>query len=920
MIKKIVCLCLAISILTGTIVFAGVGQSEENIAKSVVTGLGFIEETMDPNSEITRGEFASIALRLYGLPIANEYEYGVDTPFADVNAEHYKSADILSVYKMGIMNGYGNGSFYPERPVALSEAVKILIDLLGYTDYLAYVGGYPYAYLTEAAKIGITDGIDKSYDSPVTYGEFTDMIYSILEEPVVEITGMGNDSIGFTQNPSHTFLSKYHDIYKGEGVVNATPVTRINGVYDLSSSVNTIEIASVVYNTETSEFNKLLGLNTEFYYKQKSGSKILVYAVDTNNKSVEYSGRDIIVSRSDYITVCDKTGKQKDYRLEQTGNVIYNGVFAGKVINYPFSAPATSLSQIHGTVRLTDTDDNGIYDVVFITEYKNYIVEKASDDVEKIFLKNNTGTHTIPLNYDTYISITKSGEEISLADLETGSVVSIADSNDAYEIKGIKRNVSVIVSDNPITASVFEIADNGIYLSRVKGSDEDGEFYKLAKTFFGKNNETSVTLQTSGVFYTGAMGEIVYYTPGDELGMQYGYLLDMGVTGGLDKYHVVKILASNSEIQSLNLADNINLDGTKTASSLIYPELERTANISGTIKQLVRYRLNSEGIITELDTSMANSKPDTDELTKTHVSTGATYKNNMKTFVMSGTDERYILPNDVKLFLIPTDPQASDDDYQVRSASYFSNNTSYGTSGEKLFVYNVKEAEPEVMELQIEKASLGLGGVSQYNSDLAVVLGHTRVAGVDGDEYISLKVMVTNAEKKLRINPDRVKLMRFEEGSVTVGTTLDYDNKSQLEFSDIKFGDLILYYEDNTGETRTVIKINDSDPRTWKHGSYGIQQKGGYLERMYGAVKTLNGRKLLLDISSAEYPDREIYANLLGSLQVYLVDFRTETVSTASFDDIIFSENDAYSDKVFVRTRSYVPKQVVIYRGVEVTK
>ena len=137
-----------------------------------------------------------------------------------------------------------------------------------------------------------------------------------------------------------------------------------------------------------------------------------------------------------------------------------------------------------------------------------------------------------------------------------------------------------------------------------------------------------------------------------------------------------------------------------------------------------------------------------------------------------------------------------------------------------------------------------------------------------------------NAEKKLTINPDRVKLMRFEEGSVTSGTFYDYDNTTLLTMDDYKFGDLILFYEDETGEARTILRLNDTDPRSWKHGSYGILHKGGYLERMYGGVIKADGRKLLLDVSSETYPERQIYANLLGSLNVYLVDYTTETVKS----------------------------------------
>lgn len=909
---------MAISMLTGIMVFADTQTTEENYLTDVVVGLGFIDKDADFSKEVTRGEFASIALRLYNLPLANAHEYGTSTRFADVPAEHYKSADIMSASKMGIMNGYTDGNFYPEKTLIMSEAVKIVMDLLGYADYIPYVGGYPVGYMTTAAKEGVIRGMDKGYNSVLTYGDLAEIIYNIIELPMVKISVIGQDKISFSRDENITFLTEYHEIYKGTGVLSGTAVTKINSAYSADASPdNTVTINDTIFQTKTSEFDKLLGMNTEFYYHDDGKIKTLVYAIARDNKVAVFAGEDVSGADSESIEVCDEKSNEKLYRLEETGNVIYNGIYAGKVINYPMN----TLSDIAGTIRITDTDTDGSYDVVFITEYKNYIVDKSSVDAGKIIFKDNAGSMIVELeNDDVYCEITKSGEELVPEKLETGMVVSIADSSDSPAVKGDKRCVSVVVSDTSIKASVSELSDGGVYLWQ-KGEEGNGSFYELARDFFGSNGETKIILHSNGVFHLDALGKIAYYSAEDDAEMKFGYIIEAGMQGSLDKAYGIKLLSQSGEILCLYTADNLKLDGSRVPSEQIHAVLEASSNVDGTIKQLVKFRTNSNGLISELDTANPNSNPEFGELTRTHVTNGATYKNNTRTFVMSGTDERYILSNSVKVFLIPTDPQAREEDYQVRSASYFSNNTSYGTSGQKLFVYNVDEAEPQAMELQVSKVSLGLGGVSQYNSDLAIVMGHSKIAGEDGDEYISLKVMVTNAEKKLKINPDRVKFMRFEEDSVTSGTL--YKPGSTTEYmgiEDFKFGDLILFYEDDVGETRTVLKLNENDPYKWKNGSYGIMHKGGYLERMYGAVLKADERKLLLDVSSETYPERTIYANLLGSLQVYLVDFTTETVRTASFNDIVFSEIDSLSDKVFVRTRSYVPKQVVIYRGVEVTK
>ena len=57
-----------------------------------------------------------------------------------------------------IIAGYADGLFHPDRTVTVGQAVTILLRMLGYKD--EDVGGvWPDSYMSEAATLGLTDGV-----------------------------------------------------------------------------------------------------------------------------------------------------------------------------------------------------------------------------------------------------------------------------------------------------------------------------------------------------------------------------------------------------------------------------------------------------------------------------------------------------------------------------------------------------------------------------------------------------------------------------------------------------------------------------------------------------------------------------------------------------------------------------------------
>jgi uncharacterized protein YkwD len=92
--------------------------------------------------------------------------------FTDVDPASPYAADIAALYEQGVISGFGDGSFGPDRPVTRQQFAKMIVLALGYhVSPLAASGfrdvdtrldpndpGYPSAYIAVCAATGITVG------------------------------------------------------------------------------------------------------------------------------------------------------------------------------------------------------------------------------------------------------------------------------------------------------------------------------------------------------------------------------------------------------------------------------------------------------------------------------------------------------------------------------------------------------------------------------------------------------------------------------------------------------------------------------------------------------------------------------------------------------------------------------------------
>ncbi|MFS0724186.1 cadherin-like beta sandwich domain-containing protein [Paenibacillus sp. 1P07SE] len=110
--------------MTGHWAEAEVGELASRI---VINGTGADEYT--PERAVTRAEFAAVLQRAMGLA-----DTAASTPFTDVNEEDWFSGAAARMHEYGIITGYEDGSFQPERMISREEAMVMIARVMQVID------------------------------------------------------------------------------------------------------------------------------------------------------------------------------------------------------------------------------------------------------------------------------------------------------------------------------------------------------------------------------------------------------------------------------------------------------------------------------------------------------------------------------------------------------------------------------------------------------------------------------------------------------------------------------------------------------------------------------------------------------------------------------------------------------------------
>ncbi len=164
----------------------------------------------NPYQCLTRAELTKIMVVMSNPDFMEEASF-TEQSFPDVSPEHWAYPYIEYAKSSGIIDGYDDGTFKPERDVTIEELLKMTICLLGYEAMAETTGGYPGGYIKTAERLGLTETIAVEYDTHTIRTEAADVINKALDIPLMTENDKGEYIIwdGLNIYPLSTIAIKH---------------------------------------------------------------------------------------------------------------------------------------------------------------------------------------------------------------------------------------------------------------------------------------------------------------------------------------------------------------------------------------------------------------------------------------------------------------------------------------------------------------------------------------------------------------------------------------------------------------------------------------------------------------------------------------------------------------------------------------
>lgn len=614
-----------------------------------------------PADSIRRSEFAKVAVEAMGLgdvAAASNHQ----TKYPDVVENHWANGYINVATDQGIVIGDDEANFRPDDYISYAEAMTILVRIIGHEPSALAKGGFPTGYMAVGSQNGITKNAASSANEKVNRGMIAQMTFNSLTVKMMEQTGFGSDAK--YEVVDKTLLEDVLSVTKASGQITALGISSITGSSSLKD--DEVRIGDNVFTVSEQALpaiRNLLGFNVVYYVAERAnGDEELILARAEKNKnhtaSIASGNIETVTAESGKNTVVeyweDKENDKntKTLAVAEAAQMIYNGK--------PVSFSTSLLQPESGRVTFLDIDNNDVYDLVFVTSLTNIVVDSVISSSYKVTDKyGNPSLVLDPEDKEIKFTMTRSGQIISLSDLEEWDVLSVAKSQDGTIL-------SIEVSSVKITGKVEEIEGDKRVIN--------GESYEIAK-----NYTEEIKLGDEGTFYLDVEGKIAAVDTASTLSSNYAYIVDAALSTGFDKVLEVKLFNKDGETVTLKSGEKIRVNGTSGKT----PAEALSALQSGgsTTPQLVTYELNSKGEISQLNT--AKDLSSSGSVDKNHFTLNAqkelTYKAASKKLGI------YNINSSTLVFNIPagkTDP----DEFGIENADFFSDNEPYD-----VLVYDVTE-------------------------------------------------------------------------------------------------------------------------------------------------------------------------------------------------------------------------------------
>ncbi len=791
---------------------------------------------------IIRSEVTKMAVHALGLEDAAQSSKG-QTIFDDVSEDHWANGYINLAVSQGIIEGDGDGNFRPNAPITYAEAMTIMVKVTGYGVTAKNQGGYPHGFIKVGTANGLSKNVSGSARDEISRGNVAYLTTNALEVNLMEQTGFGSGAQ--YEVTDKTLLRDHLDVTKGTGQVTAIENTALDGSTKVGKGK--IKIGDDVFET-AHNMNHLLGYNVNYYLKTERGSApqlILAMPVKNQNNELVISASlfSKLTTKNDNTVVeyfrNENTSKTDTAEIASDATLIYNGKYE------KMDTSLLDMTDKSGNITLLDTNKDGKYDIVFVKNYTNIVVEEVTSSDKIIDKYSDT---VLRLDDSVDYRITKGLEELSLSDLNEFDVLSVAQSLD-------KKLYEILVTTKTVEGKVTGKDSEGVIIG--------GEKYEIASNFTDE-----ISIGTEGTFHLDIDGRIAAVDTASKLSSNYGYLMRAYFSKSTDEKATFKIFTKDGKEATFEGREKIKFNGK---SGVKAEEVVNAINgeSTSTPKQLVTYTVNSDNVLTAINTAIDNSETgavNDEKFTMNYTLTDAKYSKALSKLGNVRIDENTII------FDIPE----NSDDYAIRTADVFEDEQKYNA-----FVYDMSEN-------YTAKAIVVTNAQFKANADSSIAVVTDIMDAVNGnDEQTQMLTALVDGKEVTLYAEDSDVLVKGDK-EIEKGDIIQYKTNSDNEIVSI----------------RVLLDISTKDTE-------GTANPAEKLETVYGKVT----KKFSGSINVTVDGKNETNYSIPSGVTVYTVD------TTKSKNNITVSEvsdiqkyDEEENNRVFIRIYDDVVKEIVIVK------
>lgn len=370
-----------------------------------------------------------------------DFAQNMESNYTDMEG-HWATQYVDIANAFDIVQGYLNGTFGPDNNISYSEAVTMVVRTLGYTD-ASLPGSWPYDYFVKGGDLGIVNDIPISAGE-ATRGDMALMAYRTLFQE----KGTINGSTGLWESKATTLMSNLG--YKKQAQITKDIITdaklypQLSDYLYYSGELYFDKNDQIVYfkNVGTKEFHGIV--------KAITGSVIILEDPNGNRKPFDTTGAETILNNaSASINSLINANARVVYQEINGNGVSVKGVVATKATRiFIVSSAYNGGSNFNGlTVPTTDGQPN----------YSQINVNGAASSINEISINDVVYAYeTDEPNYrKTYLEMQVVRNLADGAMTQTGS-----NSKDGYSvIEGRRYNHSdIYMPSTPFAPGYYVIA------------------------------------------------------------------------------------------------------------------------------------------------------------------------------------------------------------------------------------------------------------------------------------------------------------------------------------------------------------------------------------------------------------------------------------------------------------------------------